>query len=172
MDFEEVITKRYSVRDLADKPVSDEQIDKILKAAQLAPTAVNKQPFKVWALKSQEARDKGAESFNFEFAKKAPVLFVVGANEKEAWVRPADGHNFAEIDAAIAATQMMLEVENLGLGTTWIGHFDPEKLKKAFPQMQPYFLEAIFGVGYPAANAAPSPRHEQSKSIEELVEIL
>lgn len=170
MDFSDIIEKRYSLRHLSDQPVSDEQINRILKAAQLAPTAVDKQPFKIWIIKSEEARLKAGNAFNFDFAKKAPVIFVVGALPDEAWVRPADQMNFACIDAAIAATSMLYEITNLGLGTTWIGHFNPEKLKEAFSQMKPYVLIAIFGVGYPANGAKPNPIHFKRKTLPELSE--
>lgn len=172
MDFNEIIEKRYSLRHLSDKQVSDEQIKCILEAARLAPSAVNKQPFKIWVLKSEEARIKAAQAFNFDFAKKAPVSFVIGANPDTAWVRPADRLNFATVDATIAATSMMYEITNLGLGTTWIGHFNPEKLKEAFPRMEPYLLIAIFGVGYPANDASPNPIHFKRKTLGELSETL
>lgn len=172
MDFADVLEKRYSVRQLSDRPVSDEQIKCILEAARQAPTAANRQPFKVWALKSEEARMKASQAFNFTFVKNAPVIFVVGALPDKAWVRPADQLNFAVIDAAIAATAMMYTITSLGLGTTWIGHFDPEKLKAEFPQMRPYVLIAIFGVGYPADDAKPHPLHSQRRELNEASEII
>lgn len=172
MDFAELMEKRYSVRKLSDMPVSDEQIRLILEAARHAPTAVNKQPFKIWVLKSDSSRMRVEDSNNFEFVNKAPVIFIVGASPDAAWVRPADQYNFAPVDAAIAATSMMYEITNLGLGTTWVGHFDPEKLKKSFPQMKPYLLVAIFGVGYPAEDASPHPKHFQRKTLEELSEYI
>lgn len=97
---------------------------------------------------------------------------VTGALPDEAWVRPADQMNFACVDAAIAATSMTYEITNLGLGTTWIGHFDPEKLKEAFPQMRPYMLIAIFGVGYPANDGKLNPIHFKRKTLDELSEII
>ena len=44
MDFMELASQRFSVRSFSDKPVEQEKIDLVLKAAQLAPTAVNYQP--------------------------------------------------------------------------------------------------------------------------------
>ena len=41
MDFMELASQRFSVRSFSDKPVEQEKIDLVLKAAQLAPTAVN-----------------------------------------------------------------------------------------------------------------------------------
>ena len=50
MDFMELISERFSVRSFSQRPVEDEKIDLILKAAQLAPTAVNYQPQKIYIL--------------------------------------------------------------------------------------------------------------------------
>lgn len=76
-------------------------------------------------------------------------------------MRPFDKKNFADVDASIAATHIMLAIEDLGLGTTWVAHFDAPKLKELFPEMADYELVAIFPVGYPAEDAAPSPRHTE-----------
>lgn len=172
MDFNELMTARYSVRDLSDRPVSDQQIESILKAAQIAPSAVNKQPYKIWVLRTPQAIRHAGECTKFDFIAKAQVVFVIGAKDEEAWVRPADQHNFAEVDASIAATHMMLEIANLGLGSTWVGHFDPDKLKAFFHQMHGYKLICMFGVGYPADDSQPSSRHGEYKPMEALVESL
>ena len=58
MDFMELAADRYSIRSFSDRPVEQEKIDKILKAAQLAPTAVNFQPQMIYILKSEEAMAK------------------------------------------------------------------------------------------------------------------
>lgn len=97
---------------------------------------------------------------------------MVGASPEDAWVRPADQYNFAAADAAIAATSMMLEGTNLGLGATSVGHFNPGKLKDAFPRMDSSLLIAIFGVSQPEKNAEPHPLHFQRKGQEEIAEYL
>lgn len=172
MDFSELMDARYSVRKLSDRPVTDQQIESILKAARIAPTAVNKQPFKIWVLRTPQAIRHAGECTKFDFIANAQVVFVIGAKPDEAWVRPADQHNFAEVGASIAATHMMLEIINLGLGTTWVGHFNPDKLKGFFHQMRDYQLICMFGVGYPEEDSAPSPRHTEYKSMEALAERL
>lgn len=45
MEFLELAQKRFSCRKFTEEKVEDEKLDKIIKAAILAPTAVNKQPF-------------------------------------------------------------------------------------------------------------------------------
>jgi len=170
MDFLKLARERYSCRQLSDKKVEKEKLDKIIEAGILAPTATNAQPYKIWFIESTEAKEKLAKANRYQFG--AGVFFVVGAKEDEAWVRKFDNHNFAEVDATIVATHMMLEITELGLGTTWVGHFDAPLLKEEFPEMKGYELIAIFPVGYPAAEAKPSERHTVRKTVEEAVSVL
>lgn len=113
MEFNELIKERFSCRALSDKAIPHDVTGRIFEAARLAPTAVNKQPFKVWALQSPEARAKLAETTKFTFG--AGLFLVVGGKPDEAWVRQYDERNFADVDAAIVATQIMLAIHNEGL---------------------------------------------------------
>lgn len=170
MDFLKLAHERYSCRKFSNKPVEQDKIDKIIEAGMIAPTAINAQPFKIWVIKSENEIQKVAQATPFMFG--TSLVFAVGAKDAGAYVRNFDGKNFAQIDASIAATQMMLEIQDLGLGTTWVGHFDPVKLKELFPQMAEYEVVALFPTGYPAEDAKPSDRHEASKPLEEMVEVL
>ena len=58
MEFFDVIEKRYSMRGFEDKEVEQEKLDKILKAAQLAPTGVNFQPFKVIVIDAKKYKEE------------------------------------------------------------------------------------------------------------------
>lgn len=170
MEFNELIRARFSCRALSDKAIPQEALHRILEAARLAPTAVNKQPFKVWVAQSADACERLAETTNYTFG--AGIFLIVGAKEDEAWVRSYDGRNFADVDAAIAATHIMLAIQNEGLGSTWIGHFDAPKLKEAFPMMEGYDLIAIFPIGFPTEKGVPSPRDTVRKDYEDFVETL
>ena len=163
--FIKLAASRYSCRAFADKPVRPADIDAILEAARLAPTAVNKQPVHVWVFRSKEALAALKEVTAYTFD--APVVFAVGCKPEEAWVRKYDGKNGAEIDAAIVGTHIMLEAADLGLGATWVGSFDPAKLQELFPQLQGWVPVALFPVGIPAAG--PSERHAHRKAREEFV---
>ena len=170
MEFNELIQERFSCRALSDAEIPHAAMDRIIEAARIAPTAVNKQPFKIWAVESPEARAKIAETTNYTFG--AGVFLVVGGKQDEAWARQYDGRNFADVDASIAATYIMLAIHNEGLRSTWVGHFDADKLKGFFPQMADYDLIAIFPIGYATEKGVPSPRHTQRKTAVELVEVL
>ena len=101
-----------------------------------------------------------------------PVMLLVAYDPEAAWKREDDGKNHGEIDAAIAVTQMMLQAADLGLGTTYVGMFDPEKLHAAFPELAGLTPIALLPMGYPAEGAHPSRLHTDRKPLEELVRYL
>ena len=170
MSFLELAEKRFSCRKFSDRPVEEDKLQQIVKAASLAPTAANRQPVKVWLLKSEEALAKVSETTAFTFGCKA--VFAVGGKKEDGWVRKYDERPFADVDASIVAAHMMLAVEDLGLGTTWVGHFEVNRLKELFPEMAPYDMVALFPVGYPAEDAEPSQNHTLRKPLNELLEVL
>ncbi len=170
MEFQELIEKRYSCRKFSDKKVKPEQIEKIIEAGRIAPTAVNTQPFKIFWFNSEKAKDNIRQVTKYTFG--ADEFLIVGYKEEEGWERTFDRRNFADIDAGIVATHMMLAIEDLGLSTTWVGYFDAPRLQSFYPQMKAYHLIALFPIGYAAEDAVPSERHYKRRSQEELLEVL
>ena len=170
MNFAELAVARYSLRKIAPTPVEQEKLDLILEAGRNAPTAKNYQPQRFFVLRTPEALAKAdactASHFN------PPVIIVVCYDPEPAWHREYDGKNHGEIDAAIAATQMMLQAADLGLGTTYVGMFEPDKLVEAFPEMEGLVPIAMLPLGYPAENARPSRLHADRKPMEEFVKYL
>lgn len=172
-DFSQLARDRFSARKFDPaREVTDEQIERIIKAGLDAPTAVNNQPFRIWAFRSDEAKEKLLTATKMKFIGDAPVIFAIGGKAEEAWVRPYDEKNFADVDASIVATHMMLEIHDLGLGSTWIGHFDAAKVQELFPQTAGYSLIALLPAAYMAKDCTPSDRHQLSKPLSELVEVL
>lgn len=155
---------------MTDRQVSPELIDQIIEAAVKAPTAVNRQPFRIFVMDSAKAQQDITRATRFTFG--ASTFLLIGYKADEAWVRSYDRHNFAETDAAIVATHLMLQVADLGLATTWVGHFDAPLLRSLYPEMKEYELTALFPIGYAAEDGQPSPRHFERKSADELVERL
>ena len=170
MDFEKLSAARYSLRKFSPAPVEEEKLALILEAGRNAPTAHNLQPQRIFVLRSPEALEKadGCTAAHFH----PTVMLVVAYDAEEAWKRETDGKNHGEIDAAIAATQMMLQAADLGLGTTYVGMFEPEKLLAAFPEMEGLTPIALLPLGYGAETAHPSRLHADRKPLEELVKYL
>lgn len=169
MDFLKLARERYSVRKFKSQQVEQEKIDKILKAIQLAPTAKNSQAFKVFLFSSKQAKQKLDDLIIFPFMKEAPLAIAIGAFKTTGYLRKFDNKSYNQVDASIAATHMILEIAALGLGTTWLGHFDDKLVKNAFPELNDYDLVGIFPIGYPADDAKPSEMHSQRKSIDKLL---
>ena len=168
-DFIQLAADRFSVRGFADREVEAEKIERIVEAALRSPTACNLQPYRIWIARSGGAREKVLGAVPFPFAHGAKAIIVVGANPKEGWVRKFDGKNFADIDASIVATHIMLAAHDTGLGTTWIGHFDEKILKEEFAEMRDCDLIAIFPVGYIADDCGAARGHAEKKPRAALV---
>lgn len=171
MTFEELTRARYSLRKFDSRSVEAEKLELVLQAARSAPTAHNAQPQRILVLRSDEAREKAGRCTPFHFGE--PVLLIVAYDEAASWHREVDGKAHGEIDAAIATTQMMLQAADIGLGTTYIGVFDPAALKREFPaELEALTPIALLPLGYPAEGAHPSKLHSDRKPLQELVKYL
>lgn len=170
-DFLSLAHECYSARGFEAREVEAEKVTAILEAVRIAPSAVNKQPWFVWVVASEEAKVRLNAISKYNFG--APITFIVGYRTEDAWVRRYDSHNHAEIDACIAATHLMLAATDQGLGTTWIGNFDPEAFSQAFPETAGYTILGYFPCGYPSADKGkPSERHTDRKPLEAMSTLL
>lgn len=145
MSFLDIVKSRYSVRNYTSNRVEKEKLNKILEAANAAPTAANLQPVRLIVIQEKEGLkrlSKGADIYN------APLAIIVCADHSRAWTRPFDGKKTTDIDASILTDHMMLEATELGLGSVWICYFKPEIIKKEFNI--PEFVEPIniLAIGY------------------------
>ena len=114
MDFEKLITERYSVRKFKPEHLPQEAIDKILEAGHKAPTGCNYQPQRILVLNTDEsiAKLKNCTKCHFN----APTAMLVCHNRKESWIRKYDGALSSSVDAVIVTTHMMLACKNEGIG--------------------------------------------------------
>ena len=167
MEYSDLIRCRYSCRSFSGKPVEPEKLEKILEAGMVAPTAQNKQPFQIFNMQSQQAKDAVRSVTSCHFG--ADCFLLLAAKPQAGFIRAFDGRDYAAADAVIAGVHMMLEIQNQGLGTTWVGWFDAPRLKQLYPQLRDLDLIAIFPIGYPAADAVPAPKHSQRKPLSQLV---
>ena len=167
MEYSQLIKERYSVRKLDSRPVEEEKIAAILEAARVSPTAVNKQPQRILVLRDAESMEKLKECTPYSF--NAPMALAVCCNLDEAWVRPYDNYNSGVIDAAVIGTHIMLAIHDLGLGSTWVGHFDTVVFRKLYNLPDNIEPVVIFPIGYPAPDAKPAHLHAKRRPLEETV---
>jgi nitroreductase len=165
MEYTELLAARYSVRAYRPDPVEDVKLQAVLEAARLAPTAANRQPFKLIVLHTAGRKEEIGRIYHRPWFVQAPLVIAVCAVASEAWVRESDRFNARLIDAAIVADHLILAAANMGLGTCWIAAFNVEAARKVL-QLPEGVEPVIFTpLGYPADQ--PSPRIR--KSLDELV---
>ncbi len=167
MDFSTLAKKRFSCRKFKDDEVEQEKIDIILDSAIAAPTAVNKQPQKILVLTDKDKLEKLNECTKYSFD--APLCFIICCDRDKAYSRGYDGKNSAEIDASIVTTHMMLQAQDIGLGTTWVMAFNPQKIRECFSIPDNLEIVALLPTGYPADDAPVSPNHFQTVDINKMV---
>ena len=167
MEFEKLISERYSVRKFKAEHLSKEVIDKILKAGHLAPTGCNYQPQRILVLNTDESMDKLKNCTKCHFD--APSAMLVCCNLDESWTRPYDGALSAPVDAAIVTTHLMLAAKNEGIGSCWVMHFNPEAMKTAFNIPEEFLPVALLVMGIPSDDAKPLPLHEAVRPMEDVI---
>ena len=171
MTFMELAQARYSVRAYADRDVEPEKLNAVLEAANVAPTAKNLQPQRIYVLQSDEALKKIDALTRCRFG--APVVLVFAYDTDEEWQNPLEsGVRSGVEDVSIAATHAMLEAAELGLGTCWVNYFPNSALEKSLALPANERAVLIMPLGYPAAEAAPSPNHEKCKPLAATVKYL
>jgi nitroreductase len=170
MELEECILSRRSVRNYKDKPIPEEDIQKLLKAGAMAPSAMNRQPVRFIVITNKEkirelsgkVKEKaGILGFGAKLAEKAKLsedvifygapLLILLVGDTEDWTK---------VDCVLAAQNMMLQGYDLGLGSCYIGYMtmladDRETLRSlGVKDDQSLYCPLIFG--YP--NQRPHPK--------------
>lgn len=166
MDFLELAKNRYSCRSFLEKPIEQEKINLILEAARLSPTAANFQPQRILVLTDKEKLSKLSECTKYGW--NAPLVLIVCYDKNISWKRKYDGNDEGTVDASIITTHMMLEVTSLGLGSTWVGSFNPQKVRSIYNIPENYEIISILPIGYPSNDAEPSSSHEIREPIENI----
>lgn len=167
MKFIELAKERFSCRKFKSTEVEQEKIDLIIESALVAPTAVNKQPQKIIVLTDKEKLALLKECTKYSFD--APLCFIICVDKDKAYQRGYDGNNSAEIDGSIVTTHMMLEAQDLGLGTTWVMAFDPQKVRECYNIPDNLEILALLPTGYPADDAVINPMHTRYVDTADMV---
>ena len=152
------IFSRKSVRSYTDQPVSQEQVETILKAAMAAPSGMNAQPWRFVVVREQATKDKLAIGFNKMIAQ-APVVIVVCGKTTN---KLGGTNNNWTADCAAATENLLLAVEAIGLGAVWTACYPyDERMNPTIEALglpdnvKPY---CIVPVGYPAGNDKPKDK--------------
>ena len=167
MEFEKLISERYSVRSFKPNHLPEDVVDKILEAGHKAPTGCNYQPQRILVLNTDESINKLKECTRSHFG--APCAMRVCHNKDESWKRPYDGALSSPVDAAIVTTHMMLASQNIGVGCCWVMHFNSTAMRETFNIPENVEPVALLVMGYPSEDAKPLDMHFKTRPIDEVV---
>ena len=164
-DLIQTIMTRSSVRSFLDKPVSDETVGQLLKAAMAAPSAKNSQPWAFVVIRDRAQLEKlGASLPNAKMTATAPVAIVIcGVLDK---ALPGEAREYWIQDAAAATENFLLAVHALGLGAVWTGvHPISERIRILKDALRlPEGIEpfCLIPFGWPAVPAAVKDKWDPS----------
>jgi nitroreductase len=164
MEFAELIEKRYSSRAYKPDPVEQETLNRVLQAAIIAPTAADKQPFRLIVIHTKGKETDLKRIYDRDWFIQAPIVICACGVPEEAWVH-RNGKNHCEIDVTIAMDHLTLAAANEELGTCWIAAFNQEAARaflKLPENVDPLFFTPL---GYPA----DMPGAKERKAMEEIV---
>lgn len=170
------IETRRSIRKYINKAVEDEKIIQLIESARLAPSGSNTQPWHFIIVKSEENRKKIAEvSRDQKWMYSAPVYIVCVADircrvkdEQEIFLDENSTHvELKQIirDTSIAIEHIVLEADNLGLGTCWVAWFTQDEIRPVLNIPSDKYVVGIITVGY----SDESPKSRPRKKLEDMV---
>jgi nitroreductase len=157
VDFAELARLRRSVRGYRPDPVEETKLALVLEAARLAPTAANRQAFRVHVLGVRGREAELARIYERAWFTQAPLVIGVTGFPARNWVR-RDGRNYVDVDCAIVMDHLILQATDLGLGTCWIAAFDPVAAREALALPDDEEPVAFTPLGYPADEPRPKAR--------------
>jgi len=164
-----VMATRRSTRNFdTSLPVEQWKVEKILAAADTAPTAGNFQGFEVVYVKNKEIKKRLVEAANNQPYVNAPVVLVFCMDPSRVKMKfpPEILAKFSLQDATLAAAYSQLSASALGLSSIWIGMIDEEKVKQIIQtNLKP---SSILCIGYPHQKRPPKSR----RKLKELIRVI
>lgn len=173
--FQRLVSQRRSIRRYLDQNVDREKILTCIEAARLAPSADNVQPWRFLIIDDSQVKQAFSKEafsgiyFISRFAAKAPVLILILARLDIIANRigkQIQGIHYYFIDIGIAGEHIVLQAEELGLGTCWIGWFNIRRTRKFFKIPRKYKIVSLLSMGY--YEKKPT-REKKRREMEEIV---
>lgn len=170
------IKMRRSIRKYINKQVEDEKIISLLESARLAPSGSNTQPWHFIVVKSELSREKLSKvAHDQRWMLTAPVFIVCVADircriDKDIDISLNEESPQGELkqiirDTSISIGHMLLEADNLGLGSCWVAWFIQEEIRPILNIPTDKYVVGIVTLGY--ANETPKARPR--KKLEEII---
>ena len=157
------IFKRVSIRKYEDRPVEQEKIEKILRAAMAAPSAGNQQPWEFYVVTDKEKIKALSECSPYAGCAAGAPVVLVPCYRTEGLMFPG----LAQFDLAIASENALLEITALDLGGVWLA-VTPEqervdKVAKVLGTPDSLIPFALKPFGYPAEGRPQQDRYDETR---------
>lgn len=166
MSVFEVIQKRRSVRRYKENSIPQEVLLRVLEAARLAPSGKNMQPWRFILVRGKSLKGRLAEaSAGQSFIARAALVIVACGFPDNCYSRLGRYMKSWPVDVAIALEHLVLQAEEEGLGTCWIGSFEEEKVKSILNIPENVKVLALTPLGYPDEK----PSFRGRKSLQEII---
>ncbi|KAB2927580.1 MAG: nitroreductase [Candidatus Contendobacter sp.] len=168
-DFFETVRHRHSIRKYQpDMPVETEKLHAILEMACAAPSAGDLQSYRIIVVRDLAERQALVHAAHHQtFIAEAPVCLVFCADPTRS--AAAFGERGASLyavqDATIAAAYTQLAIVAAGMGSTWVGYFEEDRVR-AVLGLEPGLIPiALMSLGYPAELPEPSSRRRLGEVV-------
>lgn len=167
MEFLNVIKDRYSCKKFDGRQVVKKQLDAILEAGRLAPTAKNLQEQKIYVIQTKEGLAKIDQITPCRYG--AGTVLVVAFDKNHVFTYPGEKRDSGIEDATIVATHLMLAAQANGVDSCWINFFDPEVMAKELGLPENEEVLMMLDLGYAFEGTKPLALHSQRKELSETV---
>lgn len=166
-DFFELIRARRSIRRYEPRALDENQLDKILEAARVAPSAGNLQAYEIVVVQGVAKREElRRAAFGQSFVAEAPLVLVFVTHPARAAAKYGGRAELYSVqDAAIAASYAQLAATALGLGSVWVGAFEETAMLSAVGASPPQRAVSLLVIGYPNERPKASPRRPLSELV-------
>ena len=162
MDLFDVMEKRFSCRKFKDKKITEEELNKVLEAGRLSPTACNYQPQRIMVVENPLVLEKLKEATKYTF--NAKTILVIAHDSSVSWHRK-DNVDHGIVDASIVATHMVLAATSLNLGTCFVCSMNPVLIKEILGLSDSYIVDILLPIGYKDEEKAHNTRKELSELV-------
>jgi nitroreductase len=164
MTFLELAKERCTTRGFTDKRLTKADLDYILEASRVAPSACNKQPQRILVVRQAENIEKVERAYK-TFG--AQCVLIVCQDKKDPLIRPFDKKCSGDLDIGIVCDHIMLAARELNIGSVMIGLFNPDIIREEFNLPESFEPTALLLLGYPAKGFLSPERHStERKPIE------
>lgn len=163
--LKELLEQRRSVRKYLSLPVEQEKLLAIAEAFRLAPSANNRQEWKLYAVSDPavKAAIRGASPSGHPMLEEAPVILVAAGKKTDDMT---NSHRADTIDISIAFSYALLQAAELDLGSCWMANYTEPELRSAMGFSDDISVVAISPLGYPAEMPAARPRNPLEEIFE------